>query len=131
MNIPMQCYVNHSYRGCLSENRLSGPTLFRFSGSSEVRVRAQVMMRDDSTGGWVPMGGGGLSNVSVRRRKLHHQEDFDQPCRHEYLIHGKRISDNSVRFFFHPLLKLSTYLYVCLRDGALRIFPNCYAATGN
>jgi len=53
------------------------------------------MMRDDSTGGWLPLGGGGLSNVSVRKRKIHHEE-YDQPCRHEYLIHGKRISDSSV-----------------------------------
>lgn len=68
---------------------------YDFSGNNEVRVRAQVMMRDDSTGGWVPMSGGGLSNVSVRKRKIHHEE-YDQPCRHEYLIHGKRISDNSV-----------------------------------
>ncbi len=65
------------------------------SGNSVVRVRAQVMMRDDSTGGWVPMGGGGLSNVSVRKRKVHHEEN-DQPCKHEYLIYGKRISDQSV-----------------------------------
>ena len=62
-----------------------------------VRVRAQVMMRDDSTGGWVPMGGGGLSNVSVRKRKIHHEEMNDQPCKHEYLIYGRRISDQSVR----------------------------------
>ena len=53
------------------------------------------MMRDDSTGGWLPMGGGGLANVSVRKRKVQHKE-YDQPCRHEYLIHGKRIPDNSV-----------------------------------
>ncbi|KAH8027819.1 hypothetical protein HPB51_010465 [Rhipicephalus microplus] len=33
-----------------------------------VRVRAQVITRDDSTGGWVPLGGGGLSSVSVRKR---------------------------------------------------------------
>lgn len=26
------------------------------------------MTRDDSSGGWVPLGGGGLSNVSVRKR---------------------------------------------------------------
>lgn len=51
-------------------------------------------MRDDSTGGWVPMGGGGLSNVSVRKRKIQHEDD--QPCKHEYFIHGKRISDQSV-----------------------------------
>lgn len=64
-------------------------------GNYLVRVRAQVMMRDDSTGGWVPMGGGGLSNVSVRKHAV--------PCdlgenKHEYLIYGKRISDQSVVF---------------------------------
>lgn len=37
-----------------------------------VRVRAQVMSRDDSSGGWVPLLGGGLSNVSVRRRIINH-----------------------------------------------------------
>lgn len=52
------------------------------------------MIRDDSTGGWVPMGGGGLSNVSVRKRAI--PCDLDQ-CKHEYLIFGKRISDQSVR----------------------------------
>lgn len=51
------------------------------------------MIRDDSTGGWVPMGGGGLSNVSVRKRAI--PCDLDQ-CKHEYLIFGKRISDQSV-----------------------------------
>lgn len=37
-------------------------------GNYLVRVRAQVMTRDDSSGGWVPLSGGGLANVSVRRR---------------------------------------------------------------
>ncbi|OWK15636.1 hypothetical protein Celaphus_00004453, partial [Cervus elaphus hippelaphus] len=32
-----------------------------------VRVRAVVMARDDSSGGWLPVGGGGLSQVSVCR----------------------------------------------------------------
>eukprot|EP00095_Tigriopus_kingsejongensis_P006970 maker-scaffold693_size110418-snap-gene-0.20 protein:Tk06970 transcript:maker-scaffold693_size110418-snap-gene-0.20-mRNA-1 annotation:"low quality protein: sprouty- evh1 domain-containing protein 2-like" len=74
---------------------LSAPSKPIFlDGNSVVRVRAQVMMRDDSTGGWVPMGGGGLANVSVRKRKIHHEDD--QPCKHEYLIHGKRISDQSI-----------------------------------
>lgn len=50
-----------------------------------------MMTRDDSSGGWVPLGGGGLSNVSVRKRT---------PDRNEYLIHGKRISDQSVRKIF-------------------------------
>jgi sprouty-related EVH1 domain-containing protein len=64
-----------------------------YSGNYLVRVRAQVMMRDDSTGGWVPMGGGGLSNVSVRKRTI--PCDIDE-CKHEYLIFGKRISDQMV-----------------------------------
>ena len=42
------------------------------------------------------MGGGGLSNVSVRKRRVQHEDD--QPCKHEYLIHGKRISDQTVSF---------------------------------
>ncbi|XP_037772386.1 sprouty-related, EVH1 domain-containing protein 2-like isoform X2 [Penaeus monodon] len=62
-------------------------------GNYLVRVRAQVMMRDDSTGGWLPMGGGGLSNVSVRKRVT--QPDLDD-SKHEYLIYGKRLSDQSV-----------------------------------
>lgn len=36
-----------------------------------VRVRAQVMCRDEGTGGWLPLGGGGLSNVMVRKRPRH------------------------------------------------------------
>ena len=96
-----------------------------------MRVRAQVMTREDSTGGWVPLGGGGLSHVAVRKRKvscdwstpavlscdwstpavlscdwstpavlscdwLQVQHEDDPPCKHEYLICGKRISDQKV-----------------------------------
>jgi sprouty-related EVH1 domain-containing protein len=74
------------------------------------------MMRDDSTGGWLPMGGGGLANVSVRKRKIQHKE-YDQPCRHEYIIHGKRIPDNSVtdisslKMEFKYLAKLTDFSY--------------------
>jgi sprouty-related EVH1 domain-containing protein len=51
------------------------------------------MMRDDSTGGWLPMGGGGLSNVSVRKRAITCDRD---ESKHEYLIFGQRLSDQSV-----------------------------------
>ncbi|XP_066598828.1 sprouty-related, EVH1 domain-containing protein 2 isoform X2 [Prorops nasuta] len=106
-----------------------------------VRVRAQVMTRDDSSGGWVPLGGGGLANVSVRRKatstgehqtnttngtanststggpvhttsnsnsvsnsavgtQSHGSSSTSPPGaakrRHEYLIYGKRITDQSV-----------------------------------
>ena len=70
-------------------------SIYNCSGHHLVRVRAQVMMREDSTGGWVPLGGGGLSHVAVRKRKIHHEDD--PPCKHEYLIYGKRINDQKVR----------------------------------
>lgn len=121
------------------------------SGNYLVRVRAQVMTRDDSSGGWVPLGGGGLSNVSVRRRSpssagghpginttaspgitsatltstataasvqsgpahpgvvsglgssLHDSTATSPPGatdgKHEYLIYGKRLSDQTVSRF--------------------------------
>ncbi|XP_011302583.1 sprouty-related, EVH1 domain-containing protein 3 isoform X1 [Fopius arisanus] len=107
-------------------------------GNYLVRVRAQVMTRDDSSGGWVPLSGGGLANVSVRRRaasggscstatgassttsstnptagsspsnnpapvaisQSHGTLSTSPPStakrRHEYLIYGKRITDQSV-----------------------------------
>ncbi|KAG8199401.1 hypothetical protein JTE90_000269 [Oedothorax gibbosus] len=58
-------------------------------GNFLVRVRAQVMTRDEY--GWVPLGGGGLSNVSVRKRVV--SEEDKKP---EYVICGKRISDQTI-----------------------------------
>ncbi|GFY73326.1 sprouty-related, EVH1 domain-containing protein 2 [Trichonephila inaurata madagascariensis] len=60
-------------------------------GNSLVRVRAQVMTRDDSTGGWVPMGAGGLSFVSVCKGSVSSEDD-----KVEYLIFGRRVADQSV-----------------------------------
>nr|CAI5851659.1 unnamed protein product [Callosobruchus analis] len=73
------------------------------------------MSRDDSSGGWVPLGGGGLSNVSVRKRPRPVPPPTTQAPnadtngaataaaaaanakpKHDYLIYGKRISDDSV-----------------------------------
>lgn len=103
------------------------------------------MTRDDSSGGWVPLSGGGLANVSVRRRSVistgthqpgttngtsittttavtpaptttnsahsattitncqgHGSSSTSPPGvpkrRHEYLIYGKRITDQSVSY---------------------------------
>ncbi|CAG9790005.1 unnamed protein product [Diatraea saccharalis] len=71
-----------------------------------VRVRAQVMCRDEGTGGWVALGGGGLADVMVGRRPRHSGAGVDDnsdttsapatALAHEYYIHGKRISDNMV-----------------------------------
>ena len=79
-----------------------------------MRVQAQVMTRDDSSGGWVPMGGGGLSNVGLVRRLKPATEDTSR--RNEYLIYGQRIADNSVsikikRFgFYGPFKNISLTL---------------------
>lgn len=52
------------------------------------------MTRDESTEGWLPLAGGGLANVSIRKRaKL--PPDVGG---HEYIIYGQRISDQTVSF---------------------------------
>ncbi|GFR67561.1 sprouty-related, EVH1 domain-containing protein 2 [Elysia marginata] len=89
------------------------------NGDYLVQVSAQVMTRDDSTGGWVPVGGGGLSRV--RLCKLSPPEgssagvsggggsnsggpmglpgdqasDTAYRIKPEYVIHGVRISDSA------------------------------------
>lgn len=57
-----------------------------------VRVRAQVMTRDESTEGWLPLAGGGLANVSIRKRARLPTGSGG----HEYIIYGQRISDQNV-----------------------------------
>lgn len=56
-----------------------------------VRVRAVVMTRDDSSGGWVPLGGGGLSHVVICKGRSH-----DSRGRREYIICGERLRDRAV-----------------------------------
>ncbi|XP_052010157.1 sprouty-related, EVH1 domain-containing protein 1-like [Xyrauchen texanus] len=60
---------------------------------SYARVRAVVMTRDDSSGGWLPLGGGGLSCVSVHRVN---RPDTDGTDSQEFLIHGERLKDKTV-----------------------------------
>jgi len=64
--------------------------LFPYSARDDdylVRVRAQVMTRDDSSGGWLPTHGGGMSMVGLRSTP----SDGTQ-----YLITGQRVSDQAV-----------------------------------
>lgn len=56
-----------------------------------VRVRAVVMTRDDSSGGWVPLGGGGLSHVVICKGRSH-----DGRGQREYIIRGERLRDRAV-----------------------------------
>uniref|UniRef100_H2TNB7 Sprouty related EVH1 domain containing 3 n=1 Tax=Takifugu rubripes TaxID=31033 RepID=H2TNB7_TAKRU len=59
-------------------------------GMEAVRVRAVVMTRDDSSGGWVPLGGGGLSHVVICKRRSQ-----DSRGRREYIICGERLRDRA------------------------------------
>ena len=68
-------------------------------------------MREDSTGGWVPLGGGGLSHVALRKRKIHHEDD--PPCKHEYVISGKRINDQKVSAEADPEPSLFNVRLLC------------------
>lgn len=55
------------------------------------------MARDESTEGWVPLNGGGLANVSIRKRiKLPPELGA-----YEHIIYGQRISDQTVSDFYH------------------------------
>lgn len=73
-----------------------------------VRVRAVVMTRDDSSGGWVPLGGGGLSHVVIckgRSSESHGQK--------EYVIRGERLRDRavSVCVCVHARLQLTHHFF--------------------
>jgi sprouty-related, EVH1 domain-containing protein len=50
------------------------------------------MARDESTEGWLPVHGGGLSNVCIRKRARLPPDVGG----HEYIIYGQRISDQTV-----------------------------------
>lgn len=54
-----------------------------------VKVKAQVMTRDDSSGGWVPTSGGGISLVGLRTLS---SSSVDT----QYLIDGQKVSDHTV-----------------------------------
>lgn len=70
--------------------------------NSYARVRAVVMTRDDSSGGWLPLGGGGLSCVTIF--KVIHQEE--NSCA-DFLIHGERLRDKTVTNY----IMNTTYMY--------------------
>ena len=62
-----------------------------YFSNSYARVRAVVMTRDDSSGGWLPLGGSGLSCVTVF--KVPHQEE--NGCA-DFFIRGERLRDKMV-----------------------------------
>ncbi|KAE8587479.1 hypothetical protein XENTR_v10021990 [Xenopus tropicalis] len=58
---------------------------------SYARVRAVVMTRDDSSGGWLQLGGGGLSSVTVSKTLQPGDSGGT-----EFLVHGERLRDKTV-----------------------------------
>ena len=63
------------------------------SDSYIVRVKAVVMTRDDSSGGWLAQEGGGLSRVGVCKVA---PNDLELLGRHGFLIYGERLKDKQV-----------------------------------
>lgn len=49
------------------------------------------MTRDESTEGWLPLAGGGLANVSIRKR-----DRLPPDAGYEYIIFGERVSGQTV-----------------------------------
>lgn len=89
--------------GCLCLWKTNFFFCFSFS-NSYARVRAVVMTRDDSSGGWLPLGGGGLSCVTVF--KVIPQEE--NSCA-DFLIHGERLRDKTVTIFIYLMMILKLY----------------------
>nr|XP_023956168.1 sprouty-related, EVH1 domain-containing protein 1 isoform X1 [Chrysemys picta bellii] len=75
----------------MKQSSTSALSICNIWSNSYARVRAVVMTRDDSSGGWLPLGGGGLSCVTVF--KVIHQEE--NSCA-DFLIHGERLRDKTV-----------------------------------
>ncbi|KAK7930892.1 hypothetical protein WMY93_007287 [Mugilogobius chulae] len=64
-----------------------------------VRVKAVVMTRDDSSGGWLAQDGGALSRVGVCRLlppELTPSPATSTHSRSQFLIHGERLPDKQV-----------------------------------
>lgn len=70
------------------------------------------MTRDESTEGWLPLAGGGLANVSIRKRARLPPEVGG----HEYIIYGQRISDATVS------IQIPYYIYI---NWLILITLNC------
>lgn len=64
------------------------------SDSYIVRVKAVVMTRDESSGGWLAQEGGGLSRVGVCKVV---PADLELLGRNGFLIFGERLKDKQVR----------------------------------
>lgn len=108
MTTTMTQFLTHSPSSCFSHP----------NSDSLVKVRAQVMTRDESTEGWLPLQGGGLANVSIRKRAR-----MPDVGGHEYIIYGQRISDQTVIALIEPWISELIAVSAILGDSQLRYQP--------
>lgn len=67
------------------------------SDSYIVRVKAVVMTRDDSTGGWLAQDGGALTRVGVCRLLPPELAPIPTSSFSQFLIRGERLRDKQVQ----------------------------------
>lgn len=67
-----------------------------------VRVKAVVMTRDDSSGGWLAQDGGALSRVGVCRLPPPQLAPGLPAGLNQFLIRGERLRDKQVRVGIGP-----------------------------
>uniref|UniRef100_A0A3Q3KAT9 Sprouty-related, EVH1 domain-containing protein 2 n=1 Tax=Monopterus albus TaxID=43700 RepID=A0A3Q3KAT9_MONAL len=79
-----------------------------FCDSYIVRVKAVVMTRDDSSGGWLAQDGGALSRVGVCRLLPPQLAPSPSPSSSQFLIRGERLQDKQV-ILDYPLRKDLVY----------------------
>jgi len=65
------------------------------------------MTRDDSSGGWLPTNGGGMSVVGVHAAP--------PPADMHYMIRGRRVCDQAVSLVLHKTIKNVTSLAYCFK----------------
>lgn len=73
------------------------PRLSLNSDSYIVRVKAVVMTRDDSTGGWLAQDGGALTRVGVCRLLPPELAPVPASSLSQFLIRGERLRDKQVK----------------------------------
>lgn len=77
------------------------PIILPLSLSSDsyiVRVKAVVMTRDDSSGGWLAQDGGALSRVGVCRLLPPELAPVPASSYSQFLIRGERLRDKQVKY---------------------------------
>ncbi|KAL4658595.1 sprouty-related, EVH1 domain-containing protein 3 [Arapaima gigas] len=90
MLLPVENGCFRSGKERKAERRSQAAGRHRAMERDVVRVRAVVMTRDDSTGGWVPLGRGGLSHVVICRG-----QSPESRGHRSYVVRGERLRDRA------------------------------------